>query len=210
MSKELPRRLPIAVLISGGGTTLRNLLDHSRAGRLDIDLRLVVSSSTKAKGLDFAREATIPTCIVERHRCDSDDAFSRPIFDACRSHGAELVVMGGFLKFAPIPADFANRVMNIHPALIPSFCGHGFYGLRVHQAVLEYGAKITGCTVHFVDNQFDHGPIVLQRTVEVRDNDTPETLQKRVFEQECQALPEAIRLFGEGRLKVTGRRVAIS
>ena len=210
MSKELPRRLPIAVLISGGGTTLKNLLDQSRVGKLDIDVRLVVSSSTTAKGLDFARDATIPTCIVERQRCDSDDAFSRPIFDACRSHGVELVVMGGFLKFAPIPADFTNRVMNIHPALIPSFCGHGFYGLRVHQAVLEYGAKITGCTVHFVDNQYDHGPIILQRTVEVRDADTPESLQKRVFEQECQALPEAIRLFGEGRLKVTGRRVTVS
>jgi phosphoribosylglycinamide formyltransferase-1 len=209
MSRELPRRLPIAVLISGSGTTLKNLLDHSRAGKLDIDVRLVVSSTPEAKGLDFAREATLPTCVVERHRCDSDNSFSRPIFDACRTHGAELVVMGGFLKFAPIPADFTNRVMNIHPALIPAFCGHGFYGLKVHQAVLEYGAKVTGCTVHFVDNQYDHGPIILQRTVEVRDSDTPEILQKRVFEQECQAYPEAIRLFGSGALQVVGRRVKI-
>jgi phosphoribosylglycinamide formyltransferase 1 len=100
--------------------------------------------------------------------------------------------------------------MNIHPALIPSFCGHGFYGLKVHQAVLDYGAKISGCTVHFVDNQYDHGPIVLQRTVEVRDNDTPEILQKRVFEQECQTYPDAIRLFAAGSLNVVGRRVRIS
>lgn len=210
MSRELPRRLPIAVLISGGGTTLKNLLDQSRAGKLDIDVRVVISSSPQAKGLELAREAMLPTCVVERHRCDSDEAFSRPIFDACRSHEAELVVMGGFLKFAPIPADFANRVMNIHPALIPAFCGQGYYGLRVHQAVLDYGAKITGCTVHFVDNEYDHGPIILQRTVEVRDNDTAETLQKRVFEVECQAYPDAIRLFSAGSLKVSGRRVTVS
>jgi phosphoribosylglycinamide formyltransferase 1 len=176
MSRELPRRLPIAVLISGGGTTLKNLLDQSRLGKLDVDFRLVVSSSEQAKGLEFARERTVPTCIVERQRCDSDDAFSRPIFDACRAHGAELVVMGGFLKFVPIPPDFNHRVMNIHPALIPAFSGPGFYGRRVHQAVLDYGAKVSGCTVHFVDNQFDHGPIILQRTVEVRDSDKPETL----------------------------------
>jgi phosphoribosylglycinamide formyltransferase-1 len=210
MSRELPRRLPIAVLISGGGTTLKNLLDQSRAGKLDIDVRLVVSSTPTAKGLDFAREHTLPICIVERHRCDSDDAFSRPIFDACRSHGVELVVMGGFLKLVPIPPDFANRVMNIHPALIPAFCGPGYYGLRVHEAVLEKGAKVTGCTVHFVDNQYDHGPIILQRTVEVREGDTPTTLQQRVFEQECLAYPEAIRLFAEGRLRVEGQRVFIS
>jgi phosphoribosylglycinamide formyltransferase 1 len=169
----------------------------------------VVSRSEQDKGLEFARERTVPTCIVERQRCDSDDAFSRPIFDACRAHGAELVVMGGFLKFVPIPPDFNHRVMNIHPALIPAFSGPGFYGRRVHQAVLDYGAKVSGCTVHFVDNQFDHGPIILQRTVEVRDSDKPETLQQRVFEQECVAYPEAIRLFAEGRLRVEGRRVII-
>lgn len=207
MSRELPRRLPIAVLISGSGTTLRNLLEQSRAGKLDLDVKVVVSSNPAAKGLDIAREVMVPTCIVERHRCDSDDAFSRPIFDACRSHGAELVVMGGFLKFAPVPPDFTNRVINIHPSLIPAFCGKGFYGLKVHQAVLEYGAKITGCTVHFVDNEYDHGPIILQRPLEVRDSDTPETLQRRVFELECQALPDALRMYAAGQLKVIGRRV---
>jgi phosphoribosylglycinamide formyltransferase-1 len=207
MSREVPRRLPIAVLISGNGTTLKNLLEVFRSGQLDIDIRLVVSSNPDAKGLEIAREATLATCIVERGRCDSDDAFSRPIFDACRSHGAELVVMGGFLKRLPIPADFVNRVMNIHPALIPAFCGKGFYGLHVHQAVVEYGAKVSGCTVHFVDDQYDHGPIILQRTLEVRDSETAESLQKRVFELECQAYPEAVRLFAAGRLSVSGRRV---
>ena len=210
MTANSPRRLPVAVLISGAGTTLKNLLDHLRAGKLDLDIKVVVSSHTEAAGLNLARDASIPTCIVERERCDSEDAFGRPIFDACRSAGAELVVMAGFIKYVPIPADFHNRVMNIHPALIPAFCGKGFYGLRVHEAVIEYGAKLTGCTVHFVDNQYDHGPIILQRVVEVREIDTPAILQKRVFEQECQAYPDALRLFAADRLRVAGRRVSIA
>jgi folate-dependent phosphoribosylglycinamide formyltransferase PurN len=115
--------------------------------------------------------------------------------------------MAGFLKFLPIPDDFRNRVLNIHPALIPSFCGHGYYGRRVHEAVLASGVKVTGCTVHFADNEYDHGPIVLQRTVPVLDDDTPDTLAQRVFEQECEAYPEAIQLFAERRLVVEGRRV---
>jgi phosphoribosylglycinamide formyltransferase-1 len=118
--------------------------------------------------------------------------------------------MGGFLKLVHIPPDFQNRVMNIHPALIPAFCGQGFYGHRVHQAVLDYGCKLTGCTVHFVDQQYDHGPIILQTPVRVRDNDTAETLAARVFEAECEAYPRAIRLFAEGKMHVEGRRVRIA
>jgi phosphoribosylglycinamide formyltransferase-1 len=118
--------------------------------------------------------------------------------------------MGGWLKLVLIPADFQYRVMNIHPALIPAFCGKGFYGHRVHEAVLEYGAKVSGCTVHFVDNQYDHGPIVLQRVVEVLDDDTPDTLAARVFEAECGAYPEALRLFASGRLHLQGRRVLLT
>lgn len=201
--------LMIAVLISGGGTTLRNLLEKQQAGELDVSIRLVLSSNPAARGLAFAAEADIPTLVVERKQCESPEAFSEAIFGPCRAAGVELVVMGGFLKHVPIPPDFENRVMNIHPALIPSFCGHGFYGLKVHQAALEYGVKFSGCTVHFVDNHYDHGPIILQRTVPVLDNDTPEQLAARVFEQECAALPDAIRLFGTGRLRVVGRRVTV-
>ncbi|MGE0761606.1 MAG: phosphoribosylglycinamide formyltransferase, partial [Pirellulaceae bacterium] len=175
MSTGSPRRLAAAMLISGGGTTFHNLLAYARSGKLDLDFKLVVSSSASAGGLNAAREASIPTCIVERDRCDNDEAFSRPIFDACRAAGVDVVLMGGFLKFAPIPPDFAGRVLNIHPSLIPAFCGKGFYGLRVHQAAIDYGVRVTGCTVHFVDNQYDHGPIILQRVVEVRDSDTAET-----------------------------------
>ena len=199
--------LPIAVLISGGGTTLKNLLAKIEADNLPIDVKLVLSSSPRAGGLQYAAEANIASRVVRERDFDSAEAFGSAIFDAIRAAGAELVVMGGFLKFLPIPADFENRVVNIHPGLIPAFCGKGYYGLRVHQAVIDYGAKISGCTVHFVDNEYDHGPIILQRVVDVQDDDTAETLQERVFEQERQAYPEAIRLFAEGRLQVVNRRV---
>jgi len=139
-------------------------------------------------------------------RLPGADILVRPR-PACREASVELVVMGGFLKHVRIPPDFEHRVVNIHPALIPAFCGKGFYGLRVHSAVLEYGAKVSGCTVHFADNQYDHGPIILQLTVEVRDDATPETLAHRVFAQECEAYPEAIRLFASGHLRILGRRV---
>src|SRR5947208_11194378 len=114
--------------------------------------------------------------------------------------------MAGFLQLLHVPDDYLGRVMNIHPALIPAFCGKGYYGQRVHEAVLAYGAKVSGCTVHFADNVYDHGPIILQRVVEVRDDDTPEALAARVHEQEHDAYPEAIRLFAEGRLRLDGRR----
>jgi phosphoribosylglycinamide formyltransferase 1 len=132
------------------------------------------------------------------------------MFAPCRDAGVELVAMAGFLKHVLIPADFAGRVMNIHPALIPAFCGAGFYGERVHRAALEYGVKVSGCTVHFVDNHYDHGPIILQRTVPVHPDDTPQTLAARVFEQECQAYPEAIRLYAAGRLRIAGRLIVIT
>ncbi|MBC8352488.1 MAG: phosphoribosylglycinamide formyltransferase [Planctomycetes bacterium] len=199
--------LPVAVLISGGGTTLKNLLTKIDAGDLPVDIKLVVASSAKSKGLTYAQDAGIRTTVVRERDYESTEAFGDAIFAAMRESGIELVVMGGFLKFVPIPTDFENRVVNIHPGLIPAFCGKGFYGLHVHQSVLSYGAKISGCTVHFVDNEYDHGPIILQRVVEVRDNDTAESLQQRVFEQECEAYPDAIRLYAEGRLKVVDRRV---
>ncbi|MCO6453867.1 MAG: phosphoribosylglycinamide formyltransferase [Pirellulaceae bacterium] len=206
---SVARKLPIAVLISGGGSTLRNLLEQIARRRLDIEVRLVISSSAKAGGLRYANQAGIESRVLRPRDFASDAAYGEAVFGACRGAGVELVVMGGFLKFVPIPADFENRVMNIHPGLIPAFCGQGFYGLHVHRSVLEYGAKVSGCTVHFVDNQYDHGPIILQRVVPVLDDDTPEALAARVFEQECQAYPEAVQLYAGGRLRVAGRRVTV-
>lgn len=202
-------RLPIAVLVSGGGTTLRNLIHRIDAGQLDADIRLVISSSNKARGLEFARDASILTRVVRQCDYPATDAFSDAIFAHCREANVCLVVMGGFLKRLSIPDDFQNRVTNIHPALIPAFCGQGYYGHHVHEAVLQYGAKVSGCTVHFVDNQYDHGPIILQRVVDVLDEDTPDSLAARVFQQECEAYPQAIQWFAEDRLAVDGRRVRL-
>lgn len=209
MTAKPIRPLPIAVLISGGGTTLRNVIERIENGQLDVDIRIVISSSPAAAGLEFARAADISTLVVQRGDHDSPEAFCDAVFKPCRESGVELVVMGGFLKHILIPADFFGRVMNIHPSLIPAFCGRGFYGQRVHQAVLEYGARVSGCTVHFVDDQYDHGPIILQCTVPVLDDDSPESLAARVFDQECAAYPEAIQLFAEGRIRIEDRRVRV-
>jgi phosphoribosylglycinamide formyltransferase-1 len=201
--------LRLAVLLSGGGTTLQNLLDRAADGRLPARVVQVVSSRAGASGLERARRAGVPAVAVSRKEAGSPEEFSRRVFGPCREAGAGLVCMAGFLQLVHIPDDFRGRVMNIHPALIPAFCGQGYYGRRVHEAVLACGVKASGCTVHFADNQYDHGPIILQRVVEVRDDDTPEALAARVHEQENEAYPEAIRLFAEGRLRVEGRRVRI-
>jgi phosphoribosylglycinamide formyltransferase-1 len=209
-----PRRtmdhpIRLAVLLSAGGTTLQNLLDRIGDGRLRAQVVQVVSSRADAFGLVRAVRAGVPAAVVERKACPSREEFSERTFALCRQAGAELVCMAGFLQLVNIPEVFRARVMNIHPALIPAFCGKGYYGHHVHEAVLDYGAKVSGCTVHFADNQYDHGPIILQRTVPVLDDDTPDSLAERVYGQECEAYPEAIRLFAEGRLRLEGRRVRI-
>ena len=201
--------LPMAVLISGGGTTLRNLIQRIAAGQLDVAIQLVVSSTAKAGGLQFAAEAHIPSRVICPRAYSTTETFSAAVFQACRDAGVQLVVLGGFLKHVLVPPDFDNRVTNIHPALIPAFCGHGYYGLHVHQSVLDYGMKVSGCTVHFVDNQYDHGPIILQRVVPVLDNDTAHSLAARVFAAECEAYPQVLQWIAEGRVHVTGRRVRI-
>jgi len=147
--------------------------------------------------------------VVDRQASGSLEEFSRRIFEYCRRANADLVCLAGFLQLVQVPVDYLGRVMNIHPALIPAFCGKGYYGHRVHEAVLASGAKVSGCTVHFADNEYDHGPIIVQRTVPVLDDDTAETLAHRVFVEECEAYPEAIRLFAESRLRIEGKRVRI-
>jgi formyltetrahydrofolate-dependent phosphoribosylglycinamide formyltransferase len=199
----------LAVFLSGNGTTLQNLLDQIASGKLRAQIVLVVSNHPDVYGLARAANAGISTAVIERTECGSREEFSQRLFDLCRQAKADLVCLAGFLQLIEIPDDFLGRVMNIHPALVPAFCGKGYYGNHVHEAVLAYGAKVSGCTVHFCDNQYDHGPIILQRTVPVLDDDTPDTLAARVFKEECEAYPEAIRLFAEGRLLIEGRRVRI-
>ena len=192
---SINRPLPIAVLISGGGTTLRNLIELRDRGSLLVDFRLVVSSKKDAGGLKIAEAASIPTAVISKKKADSAEQHSENVFGFIREAGAQLVVMGGYLQHVLIPTDFENMVINIHPSLIPSFAGKGMYGLKVHQAAIDFGVKVSGCTVHFVDNEYDHGPIILQRTCDVLTSDSAESLQRRVFELECQALPDAIRII---------------
>jgi len=200
---------PIAVLISGGGTTLQNLIDRIAAGTLPVRIVQVISSRRNVAGVARAMKADLPVEIVERKSHASIEAFSERIFDVCRAAGAKLVCFGGYLQLLKIPPDYCGRVLNIHPALLPAFGGKSMYGHHVHEAVLKHGEKVSGCTVHLVDDQYDHGPIVAQRTVDVKAGDTPETLAARVFEQECELYPEVIRAFVEGRVDVDGRDVRI-
>jgi len=203
---QVPR---LAVLASGGGTTLQNLLDRIAGGLLVAKVVLVLSNNADSAALERGRRSGITTVVVSRKKAGSRTEFSERIFDHCRQANVDLVCLAGFLQLIDVPVDFLGQVMNIHPSLIPAFCGRGFYGHHVHEAVIAYGAKITGCTVHFADNEYDHGPIISQRAVAVKDDDTPETLAARVFEQECEAYPEAIYRFAQGKLRIDGRRVRL-
>lgn len=202
--------LHIAVLISGSGRTLKNFIDLAAEGTLPVDIRLVISSNPRAGGLQFAHDAGIESQVLRRNDYDTDADYGSAVFDACRAAEVDYVVMAGFLKLVPVPPDFETRVLNIHPSLIPAFCGLGLYGHHVHEAVLEHGVKVTGCTVHFVDNEYDHGPIIWQQPIPVFDDDTPETLAARVFEVEKEAYPHVLKLLARGKIHVEGRRVRIA
>ena len=191
----MPEPIRLAVLLSGGGTTLQNLIDRIADGRLVARIVCVVSSRADAGGVERGNRAGIPTFVVERRACSSRLEFSERILGHCRDAGADLVCMAGFLQLLHIPDDFAGRVLNIHPSLLPAFGGKGYHGLHVHQAVLDAGERVTGCTVHVADNEYDRGTILVQRTCPVVEGDTPEKLQARVFAEECEAYPEAIRLL---------------
>ncbi|MCL2744197.1 MAG: phosphoribosylglycinamide formyltransferase [Planctomycetaceae bacterium] len=204
------RKLRLAVLISGTGRTLKNLLARIAKETLSAEIALVISNNPVAPGLQYAEESYIPIEIIERHKFDTKGEFSAPIFDACRKQFVDYVVLAGYLRLLEIPPDFTNRVLNIHPSLIPTYCGEGIYGDIVHAKVLQRGLKISGCTVHFVNQKYDDGPIILQKAVEVFDTDTLKTLNDRVFEAECEAYPEAIELLFEGRIEVNGQLVKIA
>jgi phosphoribosylglycinamide formyltransferase-1 len=212
---DVPRDPPIinppvrlAVCVSGGGTTLQNLIDLIRARKLRAEVVQVVASRPKIDAIPRAEAAGIPLALANR-ASKSLTEFSRSVFDPIRHTKADLIVLGGFLSLVEIPPEYHGKVINIHPSLLPAFSGKGFHGSAVHKAVIESGVKFSGCTVHFADAAYDTGPIILQRTVPVLDDDTPEALAARVFKAECQALPEAITLYAEGRLKVEGRRVRV-
>lgn len=189
----------IAVLVSGGGRSLENLAGAIARGEVAGKLALVLSSTPKAFALERAGRLGIPAVVIDPERRLSPEEFSRDAFAAIESGGCDVAVMAGFLRLLKIPERWRGRVLNIHPALLPAFGGKGFYGDRVHAAVLASGVGETGCTVHYVDNEYDHGPVILQRRIEVRPEDTVETLAARVFEEEKIALPQALaRHFDRG------------
>ncbi|MFQ5490566.1 MAG: phosphoribosylglycinamide formyltransferase [Phycisphaerae bacterium] len=189
----------LGILLSGSGRSLQNLSDCIEAGRLNARIAVVVSSRPGVLGLERARNLGLVTKTVDRRSLD-DMAFQDGITRSLNEAKVDLVCMAGFLSLWRVPAEYKGRVMNIHPALLPEFGGAGWYGMKVHRAVLAAGKKESGCTVHFCNDHYDQGPIILQRRVPVLADDTPESLAARVFEQECIAYPQAIRTYAEGRL----------
>ncbi|MCE9581730.1 MAG: phosphoribosylglycinamide formyltransferase [Planctomycetes bacterium] len=187
--------LRLAVLISGAGRTLQNLVDRIASGALAAQIDVVVCSKKGVAGRDIPLRHGIPLADIFRADFKDDASFGRAIHEAIAPWRPDLVVLAGFLHFLPVPADWRGRVVNIHPALLPKFGGKGMYGEHVHRAVIAAGDRESGCTVHWVDDVYDHGGAILQKRVPVLAGDTPELLAKRVFEKECEALPEAIALL---------------
>jgi phosphoribosylglycinamide formyltransferase 1 len=204
-----PSSLRLAVLLSGGGTTLQNLIDHIEAGTLSASIVVVISSQPDAYGLERAKRHGLEAICIPWTVDGDVQVYQDEVNRTLDRFAPDLIALAGFLNVFRYAAHYRGRVLNIHPSLIPAFCGQGFYGLRVHQAVLAYGVKVSGCTVHFADEEYDHGPIIVQRVVPVLDQDTPERLAERVALEERKAYPEAIQLFAEGRLQVHGRWVKI-
>jgi len=201
--------MKIAVLLSGSGTTLENIFEHIERGELPVEVAVVISSRADAYGIERAKKRGVPTHVLARKEHGSLQEYTDAVFGAVRESGAELVALAGFMVRIGIPADFKGRILNVHPALLPSFGGKGMYGHFVHEAVLEHGCKVTGCTVHVVDEEYDRGPIVMQQCVEVREGDTPDSLAERVQAAEREIYPRAIRAFAEGRVSVEGRRARV-
>jgi len=203
------KKIRLGVLISGGGRTMMNILDCIKCRELNAEIAVVISSLSTVAGVNKARNAGLPVKVIRRKDYPEVDAFSEQIAKELDAAKVDLVVQGGWLCLWKIPPQYESRVMNIHPALLPSFGGKGMWGHHVHEAVLAAGCKVSGCTVHFCTNEYDRGPIIVQRTCPVADDDTPDTLAERVFEQECIAYPQAIRWFAEGRLQVEGNRARV-
>lgn len=203
----------IAVLVSGGGTNLQAIIDAQKSGQITAgQVVAVVSSSGEAYALERARENSIDSFVVSRKECADQQDFSAKLISTLQNIKPDLIVLAGFMCILDkdFIRNFENKIINIHPSLIPSFCGDGYYGIKVHEKALEYGVKISGATVHFVNEITDGGAIILQKAVEVRQDDAAEVLQKRIMEQaEWQLLPRAIELFCQDRLIVEGRKVRI-
>jgi formyltetrahydrofolate-dependent phosphoribosylglycinamide formyltransferase len=207
--QQMAKPLLLGILLSGGGRTLENILKHLHAGKLAAEVAVTIASRPNIRGIEISRAAGIPTHLMRPRDFPTVQAYSDAMVKVLDEARVDLVCLAGFLSFWIIPERYLGRVMNIHPALLPAFGGKGMYGHHVHEAVIARGCKVSGCTVHFVDNEYDAGPIILQRTVPMYAEDTPVDVAARVFEQECIAFPEGIRLYAEGRLRIDGKIVRI-
>ncbi|CUT00387.1 phosphoribosylglycinamide formyltransferase-1 [Candidatus Kryptobacter tengchongensis] len=201
----------IAVFASGRGSNLMAIINAIKEGRLNAKVALVISNNSNAGALEIARANGIDALHISRRQFASDEEYIQKLLHELKTRNIELIVLAGYMKKIPpeIVREYQNRILNIHPALLPAFGGPGMYGINVHKAVIDYGVKVTGVTVHIVDEEYDHGPIVMQRVVEVRDDDTPESLAERVLKVEHEIYPQAIELFVEGRVVISGRKVFI-
>jgi phosphoribosylglycinamide formyltransferase 1 len=207
----MAHKLQLGVLASGRGSNLQAILDHCREADYPAQVKVVISDVADAYALQRAKKAGIPAVTLNPRDFPNRQAYDFAVAEALKNHQVELVVMAGYIRIitAPLLEAFANRIINIHPSLIPAFCGKGMHGLKVHQAAIAYGVKLSGLTVHFVEAEIDAGSIILQHCVPVLEADTPESLSERILNFEHKKYPEAIRLLGEGRVIVEGRKVRI-
>lgn len=201
----------IGVLISGSGTNLQSIIDNIQNANIDANISIVISSNKDAYGLTRAKEYNIKTTAINEKDYSRFELYNDAIIEELKNNQVELVVLAGYIKMLSkeFIENYRNKIINIHPSLIPSFCGKGYYGLKVHQAAIDYGVKLSGATVHFVDEEADHGPIIMQKCVSVDSYDTPQTLQQKVLKIEHEILPLAIQLYCEGRISIDGRKVII-
>lgn len=200
------KKINLGVLVSGGGTNLQSIIDSIEEGKLDATIQVVISNLPDVRSLERAKNHNIPSVIIDYKKFSTREEFDREVVAVLKAHGVDLVIMAGFMRILT-PAllrAFPLKIMNIHPALLPSF-----QGLHVQERAFDYGVKFSGCTVHFADEGVDSGPIIIQAVVPVYDNDTPEILQQRILKEEHRIYPQAIQLYAEGRIEVTGRKVRI-
>mgnify|MGYP000986532023 FL=1 len=204
-------QVKIGVLISGSGTNLQSLIDNIENGNINGKITVVISNKKDAYGLERARQNNIDSVYINYRDYESFDKFNAAITEELKRHDVELVVLAGYLKIltSGFIEEYKNRIINIHPSLIPSFCGKGYYGIKVHEEVIKYGAKISGATVHFVDEGADTGPIIIQEAVEVSCEDTADSLQQKVLKIEHKILTLAVKYYCEGRIQISGRKVKI-
>ncbi|MBN2844344.1 MAG: phosphoribosylglycinamide formyltransferase [Sedimentisphaerales bacterium] len=202
-------KIKLGIMLSGGGRTMVNIAQQIKLGKLDAEIVTVISSRSDVAGIERARELGIEPIIIRRKDFADNKSFSSEIARHLIASGSELICQCGWMCFWTVPCELAGKVMNIHPSLLPSFGGQGMYGHHVHEALVKRGCKISGCTVHFVTNEYDAGPIIVQRTCPIEPADDADTVAEKVFEQECLAYPEAIRLYADGKLRIADSRVFI-